>query len=124
MATTFFDRARGMFLRDEPVAAARPAKPVAKKMTQTFHAVTIQAGRNCCSQARALQGHRFLSREAPSLPLKDCSSDNCMCLYQHHDDRRSGLRRARDMGVAMDGWMEVDNRVQKGRGRRKVDKSG
>lgn len=124
MAITIFDRARGMFLRDETVAAARPAKPVAKKMTQTFHAVTIQAGRNCCHEARALQGHRFLSREAPSLPLKNCSIDDCTCRYQHHDDRRTGPRRARDMGVALDGWLEVDHRVQKGRGRRKVDKPG
>jgi hypothetical protein len=124
VATTIFDLARGMFLRDEPTAAAGPAKPVAKKMTQTFHAVSIQAGRNCCRAARELQGHRFLSREAPSLPLKDCSSDNCMCHYQHHDDRRRGPRRARDMGVAMDGWLEVDQRVQKGRGRRKSDNPG
>lgn len=124
MAITFFDRARGMFLRDETAAAARPAKPVAKKMTQTFHAVTIQTGRNCCHEARALQGQRFLSREAPSLPLKNCSSDSCLCHYLHHDDRRAGPRRARDMGVAMDGWLETDLRVQKGRGRRKADKPG
>jgi hypothetical protein len=119
VATTIFNRALDMFMRDEPAAAA---KPVAKKMTQAFHAVTIQAGRNCCHAARALQGHRFLSREAPSLPLKDCSSDNCMCHYQHHDDRRVRPRRARDMGVAIDGWLEVDQRVQKGRGRRKSEK--
>ena len=123
MATTFFDRARGMFLRDEPVAAAKPDKPVAKKMTQTFHAVTIQPGRNCCHEARALQGQRFLSREAPPLPLKNCSSGNCECHYQHYDDRRAASRRARDMGVAVDGWTETDLRAQKGRGRRKVDKT-
>jgi hypothetical protein len=92
-------------------------------MTQTFHAVTIQAGRNCCHEARALQGQKFLSREAPSLPLKNCSSDDCTCLYQHHDDRRAGPRRARDMGVAVDGWQEADQRVLKGRGRRKAEKS-
>jgi len=123
VSSTFFDRARGMFLRDEPVVAKKPDKPVAKKMTQTFHAVTIQAGRHCCQEARALQGHRFLSREAPSLPLRNCSSDNCQCLYQHFDDRRAGPRRARDMGVAMDGWTDADLRAQKGRGRRKADKS-
>jgi hypothetical protein len=121
VATTFFDRARGLLQRDEPVAAAKPDKPVAKKMTQTFHAVSIQPGRNCCYEARALEGQRFLSREAPPLPLKDCSSASCTCRYQHHEDRRRGPRRARDMGVAMDGWVETDQRVHQGRGRRKTD---
>jgi hypothetical protein len=113
-----------MFLRDEPDSAKKAAQPVAKKVPQTFHAVTIQTGRNCCQEARALQGHRFVSREAPALPLKNCSSDDCQCHYQHYDDRRAGPRRARDMGVAMDGWTEADLRAQKGRGRRKVDKTG
>lgn len=113
-----------MFLRDEPVAASGPAKPVAKKITQTFHAVSIEVGRNSCHEARAMEGQRFLSREAPPLPLKDCSSASCTCRYQHHEDRRRGPRRARDMGVAMDGWMETDQRVEKGRGRRKSDKPG
>jgi hypothetical protein len=122
VASTFFDRARGMFLRDEQAAKAA-AKPVAKKITQTFHAVSIEPGRHCCQEARALEGHRFLSREAPSLPLRNCPNDNCECHYQHFDDRRAGPRRARDMGVAIDGWTESDLRAQKGRGRRKTDQS-
>ncbi len=123
MSSTFFDRARVMFLRDEPVVARKPDKPVAKKITQKFHAVTIQPGRHCCQEARMLQGQRFLSREAPPLPLRNCSNGACECCYQHYDDRRAGPRRARDMGVAMDGWTEADLRAQKGRGRRKSDKS-
>lgn len=31
---------------------------------------------------------------------------------------------ARDMGVAIDGWIEVDKRAEVGRGRRKSDKTG
>lgn len=123
MTTSLFDRARGMFSRNELAAADKAPKPVAKKVMQTFHAVSIQPGRLCCHEARALQGQRFLSREAPPLPLKNCTCDNCTCLYQHHDDRRAGPRRARDMGVAIDGWTEVDQRSQQGRGRRKTDKS-
>jgi hypothetical protein len=120
---SFFDRARGMFVRDEPVTADKSAKPVAKKITQAFHAVSIQPGRLCCHEARALQGQRFLSREAPALPLKNCSCANCTCLYQHHDDRRAGLRRARDIGVTIDGWIEVEQRAETSRGRRKTDRS-
>jgi hypothetical protein len=123
VATSFLDRAKGMFSRDGPVAAAKAPQPVAKKAIQAFHAVSIQPGNRCCHEARALQGQRFLSREAPPLPLKNCNCGNCTCLYQHHDDRRAGPRRARDMGVAMDGWTEVDKRVTQGRGRRKTDKS-
>ena len=124
MATSFFDRARGMFVRDEPFAADKAPTLVAKKVTQTFHAVTIQPGRLCCHEARALQGQRFLSREAPTLPLRNCTCETCSCLYQHYDDRRAGVRRARDMGVAIDGWVDVDKRVETGRGRRKSDKPG
>jgi hypothetical protein len=69
-----------------------------------------------------LQGTRFLSREAPALPLKNCVNDECTCHYAHHDDRRIGPRRARDMGVAVDGWLEKDLRVGAVRGRRKTDK--
>lgn len=69
-----------------------------------------------------LQGQRFLSREAPPLPLKNCPNGNCECHYQHYDDRRATPRRARDLGVAIDGWTDADLRAQKGRGRRKTDK--
>jgi hypothetical protein len=113
-----------MLVRDEPFTANKASTPVAKKMTQTFHAVSIQPGRLCCHEARALQGQRFLSREAPTLPLRNCTCENCACLYQHYDDRRAGPRRARDMGVAIDGWIEVDKRIEIGRGRRKSDKTG
>lgn len=126
VATTLIDRARGMFLRAEPVTAAKtgqPDKPARKPSTTPYHAVSIQPGRQCCHESRALEGQRFLSREAPSLPLKHCTAATCTCHYLHHDDRRTGPRRARDMGVALDSWMEVDHRAEKGRGRRKTDRS-
>ncbi len=121
MSTTLIERARGMIFRDEPVAAVAPVKSV-KKISTTHHAVSIVPGHHCCHQARELAGTRFLSREAPVLPLKNCGSDSCRCRYEHHTDRRAGPRRARDMGVAMDGWLEVDRRAEVGRGRRQADK--
>jgi hypothetical protein len=110
-----------MIFRDEPVAPVAPAKSV-KKISTAHHAVSIVPGYRCCHEARELAGTRFLSREAPALPLKNCGSGNCSCRYEHHEDRRSGPRRARDMGVAMDGWLEVDRRAEVGRGRRQTDK--
>ena len=120
MATTFITRARGMFGGDaaKPEASGKSIpKPVLK-----HHAVSIEPGRNCCHSAKVLKGKRFLSREAPVLPLKNCMNGECTCHYAHHDDRRTGARRARDMGVAIDGWLESDRRGGAVRGRRKIDK--
>lgn len=102
-------------------APAKAGKP-GLKPEQKFHAVTIEPGRSCCHSARALQGQRFLSREAPTLPLKNCMNGECTCSYVHHEDRRGGPRRARDMGVAIDGWVEAERRGGAIRGRRKIDK--
>ncbi len=62
-----------------------------------WHAVSIVSNAACCSAAMGLLGSRFLSREAPGLPLKHCSmSAKCRCSYQHHDDRRGWSRRTPD----------------------------
>jgi hypothetical protein len=120
VATTFISRARGIFSREaeKPAASGKAIlKPVVK-----HHAVSVEPGRNCCHSARVLKGKRFLSREAPALPLKNCMNEECTCHYAHHEDRRDGPRRARDMGVAIDGWRETDHRIGTLRGRRKSDK--
>lgn len=118
---TLIARARGLFGRsvaDEPKADA--GKPVRK--STAFHAVSIVPGPRCCAPARELVGRRFLSREAPVLPLAGCGND-CTCRYEHHEDRRRNSRRARDLGVAVDGWVEEERREDgKGRGRRKTDR--
>ena len=116
MSATFFARAKGLF---RPAPAAEPATPV--KKTAVHHAVSIAPGHRCCAGARELRGQRFLSREAPMLPLASCDRADCTCRYEHHQDRRKGARRARDMGVAVDGWVETDKREGVKRGRRKDD---
>src|SRR5882757_6786346 len=63
-----------------------------------WHAVSIISNASCCPAAMGLLGTRFLSREAPRLPLKNCSmSAACRCSYQHHDDRRGSSRRTHDL---------------------------
>jgi hypothetical protein len=42
-----------------------------------------------CEAAREFEGIRFLSSEAPMLPLDRCTQSTCQCRYVHHDDRRS-----------------------------------
>ena len=61
--------------------------------THAFEAVSIHAYGGHCDAAAHLSGHRFLSSEAPPLPLPDCTGANCHCVYLHHYDRRTGSDR-------------------------------
>lgn len=58
--------------------------------TSKFHAVSIRPGPGACHAALALEGQRFLSDAAPSIPLPGCDSQNCRCRFVHFADRRSG----------------------------------
>lgn len=74
-----------------------PTQPADRRISTSassrYHAVSIRAGSNACAAAKSLTGERFLSTEAPSLPLPDCDASQCDCRFQHHDDRRSGKDR-------------------------------
>jgi hypothetical protein len=59
-----------------------------------WHCVSIQCGTSPCSSARHLQGRRFLSDDAPPLPLPYCDGRTCACRFRHFSDRRVGDRRA------------------------------
>ncbi len=59
----------------------------------TYHAVSIKYSEHCCDAAKAMTGRRFLASAAPRLPLQDCDSLDCRCVFSHHDDRRSGQDR-------------------------------
>jgi len=60
------------------------------KNTSAFHAVSMRYSMNACEAAKAITGRRFLSSDAPRLPLPGCDSHDCHCKYTHHADRRSG----------------------------------
>jgi hypothetical protein len=118
MVGSLFQRAKVLFRQAEPEATAVPPRKVAN----LYHAVEVVPGRDACPEAQALQGQRFLSREAPSLPLAGCGSLQCTCRYEHHEDRRKGGRRARDLAVAIDGYCGEEQRDETRRGRRKSDR--
>lgn len=60
----------------------------------SWKAVTVQPGESACAAAKELSKKRFLSRNAPRLPLPDCTNqDQCQCKYRHHGDRRGDQRR-------------------------------
>ena len=66
MSEGLFKRAKSLLGRSEP----EPAAVAPRKQPNRFHAVTIAPGRHACAEARALLDQRFLSRDAPPLPLK------------------------------------------------------
>ena len=83
-----------------------------------WHAVTIAAPANACAVAQACKGKRYLSSEAPLLPLKGCDGGRCDCRYRHYDDRREEERRQVAAPMA---WESANRRVS--RGRRTADSS-
>ncbi len=70
-----------------PAMPQAPVAPAARRMCT--HAVSIESEGVPCGAARALSDQRFLSAEAPVLPLAGCDAQHCDCRYVHHDDRRS-----------------------------------
>ncbi len=103
-----------------PPAAPKPVEP--KRQARPWHAVSIVPGSPACKAAHELVRKRYLSREAPVLPLKACDQGNCTCCYVHHADRRKGPRRANELGISVDRYEGGDKRVNPKRGRRKTDK--
>ena len=63
-----------------------------------YSAVSITPCPNACQGAIAVKGTRFLSREAPLLPLAGCAAPKCHCVYHHHTDRRTGNGDRRAIG--------------------------
>lgn len=117
MASSLFSKAKGLF-----GGQAEPQPVPVKKSAHTYHAVTIAPGPRACAAALALAERRFLSREAPVLPLKKCDCTNCECRYEHYDDRRKGPRRAREFGISVENYEGPDVRQKGKRGRRKTDR--
>lgn len=87
------------FLKRRADPAEPPPRPVKKAEDSAYHAVEISCGMFACEAAMALCGKRFLSGEAPPLPLKGCDQSECTCGYMHRADRRAGARRDADMGI-------------------------
>ncbi len=68
-------------------APVTPRKP--------YQSVSLAPGPNACEAVRNAREQRFLSGEAPLLPLEGCGTQKCACKYVHHDDRRDGMSERR-----------------------------
>jgi len=71
-----------------------PPIKLSRKNTR-YHAVMIVCADQACEAARSRAGIKYLSGEAPALPLADCCLNGgintvvtCMCRYEHYEDRR------------------------------------
>ncbi len=74
-----------------------PGQP-SKGSRNRWHAVVIVPPASACAAVLACKGKRYLSSEAPRLPLADCNAPTCGCKYRHYQDRRAGPRRADEAG--------------------------
>ena len=63
-----------------------------------WRSLRIRPGLIACPRVANLEGQVFLSREAPELPLPNCTERDCHCHYVCLDDRRSGLDRRASLG--------------------------
>jgi hypothetical protein len=82
--------------------------------------VSILPRGEVCIEVLALTNRRFLSTQAPKLPLKGCPfAATCKCIYRHYLDRRQGPRRSVDETGFRTAATGVERRA--GRGRRRED---
>ncbi|MDH4022255.1 MAG: hypothetical protein OEV14_03940 [Gammaproteobacteria bacterium] len=75
----------------------RPAASAVAKASSPggFQGVTVKPCLDACDAVQAIVGKRYLSREAPGLPLVGCDQQRCDCTYSHFSDRRErGDRRS------------------------------
>lgn len=72
-----------------PVRASAPPP----KAGGRFSGVEIRTRGGACRAAHVLQGRRFLAKDAPSLPLPDCTHGKCACTFSKLPDRRTEGRR-------------------------------
>jgi hypothetical protein len=61
--------------------------------THPYHCVAIRYRDGACAAVQRLVGQRFLSKEAPSIPLPACDAASCRCRYVHFEDRRQSDER-------------------------------
>jgi len=79
----------------------RNRMPPTTTTSRLFYGVAVKPNDRCkCAAVAAIDGVRFLSDEAPSLPLPDCEIPRaCKCAYRHFEDRRTAKRRDADYGL-------------------------
>jgi len=106
--------------RSKTSSSSKPKQAVTtSSRKKEFGAVSIQLGPQACSAAKYLSGKRFLSSEAPALPLSKCDISDCKCKYQYYSDRRSEDDRRYPSAIMQGLYSDKDKRENSKLGRRK-----
>lgn len=101
-----------------PVPDARPQAP-ATTVSGAFYAAAVVPDEHACAAALAASGHRYLAREAPRIPLPECTRPlECQCRIARLNDRRKTDRRD---ALSFSRWYSGIER-RRGPGRRTTDR--
>jgi hypothetical protein len=91
-----------------------------KRAGGRFGAVEIRVRSGACQGARSLEGQRLLAKEAPALPLSDCTAAQCSCKFAKWSDRRAEGRRLEHGGLAASIFLANNRRTRRDRRRAKA----
>ncbi len=84
VAALIWWRSRSKHLPTPSATEADPGK---------YRCVEVHSGQGACDAVKGLETIRFLSAEAPRLPVSGCNARKCGCTYGHYSDRRHDHRR-------------------------------
>jgi hypothetical protein len=103
----------GLLGKIKPTPFAKPKRP---NSTGDFRAVEIAPSIMCCAAAMHATRRPYLLREAPRLPLEDCTMPtNCSCKFRKNADRRDCDRRLFGATETNRWFAGVDGRTRRGR---------
>lgn len=119
IATTWFLVRRNAAVETEaPPRKWRKSGPVKVSRNQPhsrvahYYGVSVRPGGKRCDAIMEIIDNRYLSQEAPHLPLPGCDQDECDCVMMPEGDRRVGYDRRGDTFSAY-GNFELDRHAQK-----------
>ena len=96
---------------------SRPAKAGGR-----FAGVEIRTHAGACQAAQALVGQRYLTKDAPALPLPKCDAARCTCTFSKLQDRRTEGRRLDFGGLHASQFLATNRRSKRDRRRAATDK--
>jgi hypothetical protein len=97
--------------------APRSSPQPSAKAGGRFGAVQIRPRGNACRAAHLLGKHRFLAKNAPALPLRECTAARCACTFSKLPDRRTEGRRFDHGGLTASLFIAASRRQKRDRRR-------
>jgi hypothetical protein len=98
--------------------APRPSAQQARvKAGGPFGGVQIRTRANACRAAQLLGRQRFLTKDAPALPLPECTAERCSCTFSKLSDRRTDGRRLDHGGLSASLFQATTRRKKRDRRR-------